>query len=105
MSADLKKSEEIWAEHHVILQYDRMAVTLLEYLVQPPSIVLRQPCVTRLHTVAHPLTEESLSCLSAPLCLTHRERIWHAKHQKNAEERMDTRTPYEGTDAPSKEQS
>lgn len=99
MSANLKKSEEIWAEHHVILQYDRMAVTLLKYLVQPPSVVLRQPCVTRLHTLAHPLTEESLSCLSAPLYLTH------AKHQKNAEERMDTRTPYEGTDAPSKEQS
>ena len=59
MSADLKKSEEIWAEQHIILQYDRMAVTLLKYLVQTPSIVLRQPCVTRLHMLAHPFTEES----------------------------------------------
>ena len=58
MSADPKKSEEVWAEQHIILQYDRMAVTLLKYLVQTPSIVLRQPCVTRLHTLTHSLTEE-----------------------------------------------
>ena len=59
MSAGLEKSEEVWAEQHIILQYDSMAVTLLEHLVQPPSVVLRQPRVTRLHISAHLFTKES----------------------------------------------
>ena len=73
MSADLKKTEEVWAEQHIILQYDRMAVTLLKYLVQTPSIVLRQPCMTSLHTLTHLLTEELSVKLSTPLYLTHSE--------------------------------
>ena len=43
--------QEVWAEEHVILHNDDMAVALLqEHPIQGPLVVLGQPGVPRLHT-------------------------------------------------------
>ena len=68
----LKKSEEVWAEKHVILQNDGMAVSLLlKQLAQAPPVVLRQPCMPRLDA-------EHLSLLSH-----YYSPYWHAKLERH----------------------
>lgn len=43
--------QEVWAEEHVILHNDDMAVALLqEHPIQRPLVVLGQPCMPWLHT-------------------------------------------------------
>ena len=63
----LEKSQEVWAEKHVSLQNDGMAVSLLlKQLAQAPPVVLRQPCMPRLDSehlsLLSPLLQPSAAC-------------------------------------------
>ena len=66
----LEEVQEVWAEEHVILHNDDMAVALLqEHPIQGPLVVLGQPSMPRLHpTAQHP----SYVMLS----LKHHPRVW-----------------------------
>ena len=50
MSLYLKKVQEVRAEKHVVLHNDDMAVAMIQKsAIQAPLVVLRQPCMARLH--------------------------------------------------------